>query len=400
MRNASDDPQRIARRDHLDPYDLDDGGLGVRSVEVLVAGQDESGGFLASPTFPVYRFAWLRDGSFCARALDMVGRGDRAALFHRWVSRTVLAHREHAERAIADLHAGRTPEPSDILPARYIVDGRREEPGADASEDWPNYQLDGYGTWLYELATHVRLHGDAAATVDRTAVDLVARYLGAAWRTDCYDCWEEFGDGQHAATIAAVAAGLAAAADLLDATVDGTATGRPDDAAPHDAAAFRETAAEIGASFRDRFVRDGVLRKDSRDDRVDGSLLWCALPFGLLDVADPVMRRTAEAIRADLRGGTGGLYRYRGDTYYGGGEWILLVAWLGWYDAATGNVDGWRAAIEWIRAAATAELDLPEQTTDGVQEPDMVEPWTNRWGPVATPLLWSHAMYLIMAATR
>jgi hypothetical protein len=25
----------------------------------------------------------------------------------------------------------------------------------------------------------------------------------------------------------------------------------------------------------------------------------------------------------------------------------------------------------------------------------MVEPWVRRWGSVATPLLWSHAMYLI-----
>ncbi len=26
----------------------------------------------------------------------------------------------------------------------------------------------------------------------------------------------------------------------------------------------------------------------------------------------------------------------------------------------------------------------------------MIAPWVERWGPVATPLLWSHAMYLIM----
>jgi hypothetical protein len=25
----------------------------------------------------------------------------------------------------------------------------------------------------------------------------------------------------------------------------------------------------------------------------------------------------------------------------------------------------------------------------------MTAPWLERWGPVATPLLWSHAMYLI-----
>jgi hypothetical protein len=28
----------------------------------------------------------------------------------------------------------------------------------------------------------------------------------------------------------------------------------------------------------------------------------------------------------------------------------------------------------------------------------MIDPWVRRWGPVATPLLWSHAMQLIAEA--
>ncbi len=374
---------------YLDPVALDDGGLGARSVDVLLAGQDGSGAFLASPTFPIYRFAWLRDGSFCARALDAVGRSDRSAAFHRWVERTVIAHRERAEAAIAELTAGRMSAPEDILPARFVVDGRREIPGEVLGEVWPNYQLDGYGTWLFELASHERvvavderaLASDRRASAgDRVAVALVADYLAAAWRTDCYDCWEEFGDGQHAGTYAAVAAGLAAAAELLD--------------EPH----YASVADEVRTTLRDTFVRDGRLCKGDKDDRVDASLLWCTVPFELFTPDDPVMRATADAVRTDLRGHTGGIYRYVGDTYYGGGEWILLTAWLGWYDAVTGNTDGVRAAREWIRRAATTTLDLPEQITDGVQDPGMVESWVKRWGPVATPLLWSHAMYLIMSA--
>jgi isomaltose glucohydrolase len=377
---------------HLDPVGLDDGGLAARSVDILLAGQDSSGAFLASPTFPVYRFAWLRDGSFCARALDAVGRSDRAALFHRWVERTVVAHREQVEAAIAELTAGQMPAPEDILPARFVVDGRRELPGEALGEVWPNYQLDGSGIWLFELASHVRLAAaanaadaagpdrDANADFDRASVTLVADYLAAAWRTDCYDCWEEFGDGQHSATYAAVAAGLAAAAELLD--------------EPR----YASVADEVGAALRTTFVRDGRLCKGDKDDRVDASLLWCAVPLALFAPDDPVMRATAAAVRADLRGRTGGVYRYVGDTYYGGGEWILLTAWLGWYDAVTGNTDGVAAARDWIRSAATATLDLPEQTTNGVQDPDMVESWVKRWGPVATPLLWSHAMYLVMMA--
>ena len=383
---------------YLDPVALGDGGLGARSVDVLLAGQDGSGAFLASPTFPIYRFAWLRDGSFCARALDTVGRSDRSASFHRWVERTVLAHRERAEAGIAELTSGRMPAPEDILPARFVVDGRREVPGEVLGEVWPNYQLDGYGTWLFELASHERViaaderalasdrrsaaGGPGRPAFDRVAVALVADYLAAAWRTDCYDCWEEFGDGQHAGTYAAVAAGLAAAADLLH--------------EPH----YASVADDVRTALRDTFVRDGRLCKGDKDDRVDASLLWCTVPFDLFTPDDPVMRATADAVHTDLCGPTGGIYRYVGDTYYGGGEWILLTAWLGWYDAVTGNTDGVRAAREWIRRAATTALDLPEQTTDGVQDPTMVESWVKRWGSVATPLLWSHAMYLIMSAAQ
>ena len=46
-----------------------------RSLEVLKQGQDSSGAFVASPSFPTYRYAWLRDGAFCAYALDQVGCG-------------------------------------------------------------------------------------------------------------------------------------------------------------------------------------------------------------------------------------------------------------------------------------------------------------------------------------
>jgi len=363
-------------RENLDTDSLDDGGLGARSVEILLAGQAPSGALIASPTFPIYQFAWLRDGSFCARALDAAGRTGAAERFHRWVEQTLATHRGQAEQLIAALDAGHVPPAADMLPARYALDGRLEVPGAVKGEVWPNYQVDGYGSWLFELASHVERGGSAA--FDRDAVDLAARYIAAAWRADCYDCWEEFGDGQHASTLAAVAAGLDGAARLLDAP------------------AYAEQAATVRESLRTRFVRDGLVRKGAADDRLDASLLWLAVPYRILEPSDPIMCATAEAIRADLRGRTGGIHRYLGDTYYGGGEWILLTCWLGWYDAVTGNRPGFDAARDWVRKQTTPLLDLPEQSSDGAQEPQMIEPWVLRWGPVATPLLWSHAMYLLM----
>ena len=361
----------------FDPATLDDAGLGLHSVEVLLGGQSDSGAFIACANFPSYRYAWLRDGAYCARALDVVGHHQAAGRFHRWVERTVLLHRVAAEAVIARLEAGEIPPMEQMLPTRYALDGSLERPGEVEDEPWPNYQLDGYGAWLHELAAHHERTG--VPDFDVQAVDLIARYLAAAWRTDCYDCWEELGDGQHASTVGAVAAGLAAAGSLL---------GRQD---------YRDCAAQVRASLLDRFVRGERFRKGQSDDRVDGSLLWLAVPFAVVEPGHPAMVRTAEALRHDLRGRTSGVYRYLGDTYFGGGEWMLLTAWLGWYDAVTGNAAECELSRRWVVDHAGPQLDLAEQTTDGAQDPPMVGPWVRRWGPVASPLLWSHAMYLILS---
>ncbi len=41
---------------------------------------------------------------------------------------------------------------------------------------------------------------------------------------------------------------------------------------------------------------------------------------------------------------------------------------------------------------------MPEQATDHLLAPDRYTEWLERWGPIATPLLWSHAMFLTLAA--
>ena len=112
------------------------------------------------------------------------------------------------------------------------------------------------------------------------------------------------------------------------------------------------------------------------------------------------MEATTDGIRRELTGPDGGVYRFRGDTYFGGGEWLLLTSSLAWHDAITGNAAGAEAAQAWVRARALPNGDMPEQVTDCSQDPSMVAPWVQRWGAVATPLLWSHAMYLIAEAVR
>jgi GH15 family glucan-1,4-alpha-glucosidase len=349
--------------------------LARRSVEVLKRGQASSGAFVASPSFPVYRYAWLRDGSFCAQALDAVGEREAAGGFHRWVARSVEAHRALVEAAIARTAAGEPPPPEAMPPARYTLDGDLEQPSDEA---WPNFQIDGYGIWLWALGEHV---ADGVKPTELAAtVDLVARYLRATWRLKCFNCWEELEGGEHASTIGAVIAGLDAAARLLD----------------HDG--YAAEAVRVRHHLVDRFVIDGRFRRAPTDDRLDGSLLWLGIPFGVLPPEDARVSATVDAVRRDLAGPAGGIYRYRGDTYYGGGEWLLLTSSLAWHDAVTGTHDSWERAQSWVRQQALTNGDLPEQVSTNAQDPSMVAPWVRRWGPIATPLLWSHAMYVIAQA--
>ena len=121
-----------------------------------------------------------------------------------------------------------------------------------------------------------------------------------------------------------------------------------------------------------------------------------ATPYRLLSPDDPIVQATVTRIEADLHCAGGGVHRYLADTYYGGGEWVLLAGWLGWYYAETGETARARELLRWIEAQADVGGHLPEQVSAHLLALDRFGEWEARWGPVAKPLLWSHAMYLIL----
>jgi GH15 family glucan-1,4-alpha-glucosidase len=91
------------------------------------------------------------------------------------------------------------------------------------------------------------------------------------------------------------------------------------------------------------------------------------------------------------------VHRFTADVFYGGGQWLLLSCLLGWNQAAAGDVDaGWRY-LRWAAGQADAAGDMPEQVEDHLLHAGHRQEWIDRWGTVAQPLLWSHAMFLILA---
>lgn len=341
------------------------------SVRVIRDGQAASGAYIASPTFSQYGYGWLRDGSFCALAMEAAGEVESAARFHDWVASTVLRHESMFRTSTSELRQGSIPPAASLPPTRYRLDGTLEPEHADA---WPNFQLDGYGTWLCAVeATQASRSDDMTA-----AMELVADLLAVAWDKPCYDCWEEGGDRVHASTLLAVSGGLRAASRVLDEV------------------GFSIVALEIRKRLERDFARDGVLRKLADDARVDASLAWAAVPHGAYEADEALVLRTVDRIVEEL--GSPGIRRYLGDSYFGGGDWVLLTGLVAWQDAVSGNRARWEQGMRWMRSTMTADGSLPEQTLDRVQFPEYVEQWEQRWGTVATPLLWSHAMYLLAGA--
>jgi GH15 family glucan-1,4-alpha-glucosidase len=143
-------------------------------------------------------------------------------------------------------------------------------------------------------------------------------------------------------------------------------------------------------------VRDGRLVKYVGSEATDASLVGIATPYRMLPPDDPIMLATVARIEAELRFQGSGVHRYADDTYYGGGEWVLLAAWLGWYYIEIGEPSRAREFLVWVEAQADDEGHLPEQIPQTLNDPSMLQAWTERWGVIARPLLWSHAMYLIL----
>lgn len=354
-----------------------------RSIETILSNQASSGAYGASPNFPSYTYSWIRDGSFIAFSMDTAGQHESARLFHLWVHNTILRHTSKVENALEKLSAGGDLTESDFLHTRFTLEGE------ESQAEWWNFQLDGYGTWLWALAEHLRLaQGQSSVAEFKESIDLILNYLTVTWEQPNYDCWEEFSDFLHPHTLAALYAGLLAGSNLVDGSVRERA---------------RSAAAEMKTFVIQNGISNGVVRKMISVDPnleapngVDASLIGVVHPYQLLNFDDPFALATIAKIETDLHRSGGGVYRYLEDTYFGGGEWILLAGWLGWYYAVIGEMDRAGELLVWIEAQADGEGDLPEQVSNHLLDPSRYQEWVDKWGPVANPLLWSHAMYIIL----
>jgi GH15 family glucan-1,4-alpha-glucosidase len=345
------------------------------SIDIIRSEQAASGAYPACSSFSQYGYSWLRDGTWIAYAMDCAGQHNSARDFHRWAAHTLLRYGDKVTRMRTRLAKGKALDESDYLPTRFNLDGSL---GSDA---WGDFQLDGYGAWLWGVSQPCAAADITLWEEVRPAVELVVRYLEAVWQSPNYDCWEEFQDQVHTATLAAMYGGLTSV-HMVDAAIV------PD--------GLTETIRDY--TLEHCIAADGHFMKYLGNDTVDASLLWVTVPYQLVSVKDARFQTTLAKIERDLLHPDGGVYRYRADTYYGGGEWLLLTAWLGWVYVELGRVEEARRLFDWIEAQALPNGKMPEQVSEHLLNASYYPGWEAKWGKSACPLLWSHAMYLILEA--
>ncbi len=363
-----------------------------KSVQIIKNNQHPSGAYIASPNFSNYAYSWLRDNSYIAVSMNRSGNSQSAEAFHRWVHSVIQRYRGKIDRIEMALSQGNHLTDQNFLFTRYSLEGFE-----DTSDDsWGNFQYDGYGTWIWSLEEHFIETGNGSLVAElwQSVLD-ITRYLSVVWRLPAYDCWEEHPDLIHPYSLACAYGGLHSALRMAKSCRLPIET--------HDLLDTMET---IRQYVMDQGVCDNILVKHIHPDpqenplcksKVDSSLLGAIFPYRLIPQDSEIAEKTLKAIHETLLSKGGGVYRYRADTYYGGGTWILLTAWLGWVESLMGNHSQARKRLHWIQDQADESGWLPEQMTDEALTPEMIEPWESRWGNVASPLLWSHAMFLILA---
>ncbi|MCK4724295.1 MAG: hypothetical protein KAT29_00760, partial [Anaerolineales bacterium] len=116
-----------------------------QSIDIILKNQHKSGAYIASPNFPTYAYSWFRDGSFIAYAMDRAGYYESSRQFHLWCGKVIERQASKIESLVLQKKAGAEIKTEEYLPARFNLDG------SPIGDDWTDFQLDGYGSWLWAL---------------------------------------------------------------------------------------------------------------------------------------------------------------------------------------------------------------------------------------------------------
>ncbi|MGZ3715641.1 MAG: glycoside hydrolase family 15 protein, partial [Ktedonobacterales bacterium] len=366
-----------------------------RSLLVIRTQIDDGGAVVAATDSDIWTFArdsyaymWPRDGALVANALVHSGYSEVSSAFFHFCANVMtddgyLLHKYTPAGAL-----GSSWHPW------MDKDGNPELP---IQED--ETALVVYSLWQHYTVFHeVEFIRPLYRPLVKAAADFMVRFREPHTKLPApsWDLWEER-HGIHANTVAAVYAGLLAAAEFAGIFGEEELAVR-----------YRQAAQEIkGAALTHLwnpeagyFVRminvlaDGTIQPDMTVD----SSVTALYKLAMFDVDRDEMRRTMEVVEARLSVKTdaGGIARYENDYYQQvshdlanvpGNPWFICSCWVAqWRIASAQTLDELHEALpllDWVRERALPSGVLAEQ----------VDPYTNAPLSVSS-LTWSHAEYV------
>jgi len=364
-----------------------------RSILVLKTQIDNRGAIIAANDSDIIRFGrdtysymWGRDGAFVAVALAQAGYTHVCTKFFDFCT-SVLSEEGY-------LYQHYNPDGS--LASNWhswLVDGKEILP---IQEDSTALIL--WALWIqYENSREIGYIRPLYKTLIKKSADFLVTHRDpeTGLPLPCYDLWEER-FGVHTFTVAAVIAGLRAAANFARLFQDTSRATRYDEAADQIKEGLIRHLYHTGLK---RYARSGYRRSNGYelDEVIDISILGLTT-LGVLPANDPRMIETMEAIRQQLwlKTPIEGCARYQNDVYQRpddcppdiqGNPWFISTLWLGEYFIARAE-----SLQELHEALPYLDWCVKNALPSGVFA-EQVHP-VNGSPLSVSPLTWSHSAFV------
>jgi glucoamylase len=364
-----------------------------RSLLILRTQIDNRGAIIAANDSDIVRFGkdtysymWGRDGAFVAATLAKAGYTHVCMKFFDFCARVLSEEGYLYQHYNPDGSMASNWHP-------WIVDGNEVLP---IQEDSTALIL--WALWMhFESSKDIEFIRPLYDKLIKKSADFLVTNRDPETKLPipCYDLWEER-FGVHSFTVAAVIAGLRAAASFARVFRDTPLAEKYDKVAEEIKEGLTRHLYHTGLK---RYARSGY-RKDEGyelDEVIDVSLLGLTL-LGALPPRDPRMVETMEAIHRKLllKTPVEGCARYQNDVYQRpsdsphdipGNPWFISTLWLGEYFIARAeSLQELREALpylEWCGRNALPSGVLAEQVHPVDSSPLSV-----------SPLTWSHSAFV------
>ncbi|MEN8252899.1 MAG: glycoside hydrolase family 15 protein [Patescibacteria group bacterium] len=369
------------------------------SLFILRAHSDNRGATIASADGAMieygkddYSYMWPRDAAFIVTALDRAGYDEVTKPFFEFCLNVLhpdgyLHHRFRADGSLGSTWHSATAQREWLKDKKLQLPIQEDETASVVVALWKHYEETRDIEFIEKLYKPF---------IEKTADFLVAfRNQDTGLPLPSYDLWEEK-IGISTYTCASVYGGLMAASRFSE------LLGKRDRMRGYAQAAKKIKEAALKYLYNHElksFVRRVYWEGDEikQDTTIDSSSLFGIWYFDMLDENDPLFQSTQTQIKARLKNDTqvGGFIRYENDAYFRSGDksnpWIITTLWLNWMDlrkteVSDQDLENASQALDWAISHQYPSGVMPEQLHSNTGE-----------SLSATPLAWSHAVYIELA---